>query len=79
MSERTTRLTMWAMLTAFLMPLVLLSTNAAQARTSPWTITKTHWSEVDEQAYSDFIEGIGAEDCWTMDECLKSPSNPYRA
>ena len=70
---------MWAMLTAFLMPLVLLSTNAAQARTSPWTITKTHWSEVDEQAYSDFIEGIGAEDCWTMDECLKSPSNPYRA
>ncbi len=70
---------MWALLTALLVPIVLLSSSPVQARTAPWTITKTEWSPADEQAYSDFIEGLGAEDCWTMDECLKSPSNPYRA
>jgi hypothetical protein len=79
MSERTTGLMMWALLTALLVPIVLLSSSPVQARTAPWTITKTEWSPADEQAYSDFIEGLGAEDCWTMDECLKSPSNPYRA
>ena len=43
-----------------------------------WRITKTHWSQSDERAYETFITALGEADCWTLDECLKSPANIYR-
>ena len=52
--------------------------SSASAATFPWRITKDHWSEADEKGYEDFIAGLGAADCWSMDECLKSSANPYR-
>tara|TARA_R110000824_G_scaffold155226_6_gene327731 strand:- start:20719 stop:22383 length:1665 start_codon:yes stop_codon:yes gene_type:complete len=50
----------------------------ASAATSPWRITKDHWDASDERGFEEFITAIGAADCWTVDECLKSPANPYR-
>jgi len=50
----------------------------ASAGTFPWRITKDHWSAADEKGYEDFVAGLGAADCWTIDACLKSSANPYR-
>ena len=52
--------------------------SSASAATFPWRITKDHWSALDEQGYEDFVTGLGAADCWSVDECLKSSANPYR-
>lgn len=43
-----------------------------------WRITKDHWDEADEKGWQDFVTRLGAEDCWTIDACIKSPANPYR-
>jgi hypothetical protein len=64
--------------------LVLLSTMNASAQTSPflsegWVITKTQWSATDERNYSAFVQAIGDSGCNTIDSCIKSPANPYRA
>lgn len=48
------------------------------AATSPWRITKDHWSASDEQGFEQFVTRLGAEDCWSIDACMKSPANPYR-
>ena len=50
----------------------------ASAAVSSWRITKDHWDASDEKGYEDFVTGLGAADCWTVDECLKGPGNPYR-
>ncbi|MEQ9519985.1 MAG: hypothetical protein RLN89_11160 [Parvibaculum sp.] len=49
------------------------------APVEPWRITKEAWSETDERGYSEFVELIGASDCWDVDDCFDNPSNPYRA
>ncbi len=55
------------------------STMEAQAAgAEPWRITKEVWSEADERGYSEFVEAIGKADCWNVDDCLESTSNPYR-
>ncbi|MEP2829642.1 hypothetical protein [Parvibaculum sp.] len=51
---------------------------AAHAQDARWRITKERWSETDEKAWQDFVAALGAADCWTFDECIKSPANPYR-
>jgi hypothetical protein len=51
----------------------------AAARSYNWKITKTEWSPADEKGFSEFVEALGAADCWTVDECLRSPANPYRS
>ena len=38
-----------------------------------------HWSETDERDYSRFIADIGESGCNTVDKCLHSPHNPFRA
>ena len=43
-----------------------------------WRITKERWEPSDEKAWQDFVAALGATDCWTFDECIKSPANPYR-
>ena len=52
--------------------------SAAYAQDARWRITKERWSESDEKAWQDFVAALGAADCWTFDQCIKSPANPYR-
>lgn len=57
---------------------------ADTATTSPeWKITKTEWSEQDEQNFQSFVRQIGeaveARRCQTVSQCLNSAINPYRA
>jgi len=57
----------------------MLAGTPVLANSYTWRITKTEWSPADERGFSEFIEGLGAADCWTVDECLRSPANPYRS
>lgn len=50
----------------------------ASAASSSWRITKDRWGASDEQGFQEFVARIGAEDCWSIDACMKSPANPYR-
>src|SRR5690554_849440 len=54
------------------------SATTAHAQSALWRITKERWDASDEKAWQDFVAGLGAADCWTFDECIKSPANPYR-
>ena len=65
--------------TAALMGLGLMAAPAEAARSSKWIITKDHWTESDERGFSDFVTALGDADCYTMNDCLKSAANPYRA
>ncbi|MEQ8745247.1 hypothetical protein [Pyruvatibacter sp.] len=58
---------------------VATTSSALAARSSQWVITKDHWSESDERGFSEFVTALGEADCYTMNDCLKSPANPYRA
>lgn len=58
--------------------LVLSGLASAAHADTRWRITKERWSETDEKAWQDFVAALGAADCWTFDECIKSPANPYR-
>ncbi len=44
-----------------------------------WEVYKTHWSDADEAGYAAFVQAIGRSDCTSLDACLKSDANPYRA
>ncbi len=44
-----------------------------------WRITKPEWSASDERAYGEFVRALGLSDCRTVDACLKSSANIYRA
>jgi hypothetical protein len=54
------------------------SASAAHAQGALWRITKERWDASDEKAWQEFVAALGAADCWTFDECIKSPANPYR-
>lgn len=42
-----------------------------------WKVTRTAWTEADEDAYGQFIRAIGESSCKTTHECLTSPlANP---
>ncbi len=43
-----------------------------------WHIYKTEWSPEDELGYMAFVTAIGRASCFTIDECLRDPANPYR-
>ncbi|MES1990875.1 MAG: hypothetical protein V4441_07985 [Pseudomonadota bacterium] len=56
--------------------------DAASPATPPamrWRVTKTQWTQSDERAFGEFVHALGTSDCGTMDECLKSSANIYRA
>lgn len=57
---------------------MLGASGAAHAQDARWRITKERWEPSDEKAWQDFVAALGAADCWTFDECIKSPANPYR-
>jgi len=44
-----------------------------------YVVRQDHWSADDERAYQDFIMAIGKSDCATLDACLRSAANPFRA
>ncbi|MEN6543624.1 hypothetical protein [Parvibaculum sp.] len=57
-----------------------LDPNAAPAPEGlQWRILKPEWSASDERAYGEFVRAIGLSECRSVDECLKSPANIYRA
>lgn len=57
---------------------VSFGTATAHAQDARWRITKERWDASDEKAWEGFVAALGAADCWTFDECIKSPANPYR-
>ncbi len=56
----------------------VVSAVPAAAQSAQWRITQERWSDTDEKAWQDFVAALGGTDCWTFDECIKSPANPYR-
>ncbi len=55
----------------------------AAAASSDWRITKSHWTEQDEAKFGEFIASLGqaieTRKCGTVESCLKSSANSYRA
>lgn len=54
---------------------------AAQPATGPYVYVVRHdrWTEEDERDWHDFIKAIGGSDCATLNACLRSSANPFRA
>ena len=42
-------------------------------------IQADRWTTADERGYGEFITAIGESGCRSVDACLKSPANPFRA
>ena len=42
-------------------------------------ILSDSWTTADERGYGEFISGIGASGCRTVNACLRDPANPFRA
>jgi hypothetical protein len=63
----------------------LLWWGAAQAQAPDaahaflYVIRYDHWTDADERAYSEFIQGIGDSQCRTVDSCLHGSWNPFTA
>ena len=77
MLKRTAMLGLWAL---------LASVVAASAEETPSSLSSSlyvirydHWSEADERGYRQFVQAIGESDCDTLDACLHSDANPFRA
>ena len=52
---------------------------AASYGPSIYQIRYDRWTEEDERGYGEFIAAIGNADCHTVNDCLHSPANPFRA
>ncbi|HWA30923.1 MAG TPA: hypothetical protein VG867_07485 [Rhizomicrobium sp.] len=46
---------------------------------SVYLIRYDHWTAEDERGYGEFIAAIGNADCHTVNDCLHSTGNPFRA
>lgn len=44
-----------------------------------FSIRRLSWTDADERAYGEFVAALGNADCRTVDACLKSAANPFRA
>ncbi len=67
----------WRHLLASLL-LLLAAALPARADTS-YLIRSPGWSEADERGFGEFITAIGDSGCDSVDACLKSAANPFRA
>jgi hypothetical protein len=56
----------------------IASTAAAQVTSFPWLIKKDHWSAIDEENYSKFVESIYQSRCNTVVRCMNGSGNWYR-
>ena len=67
--------------TPFALPFDYKTANIPDAinTTREWVVRKTHWSQEDELGYAAFVYRIGASNCRSLDSCLKSEANPFRA
>lgn len=68
----------WARVALFA-GLALVSEVAVATPNQEWAIKRTEWSATDERNFGDFITALADSGCRTVDACLKSPANPYRA
>lgn len=54
---------------------------SAQAQSARWRITKSQWTEQDENSFGQFVARLGAavekRECFKVDTCLKSTANQY--
>jgi len=57
---------------------VLLAAAPAEADTL-YRIRAERWTAADERGFGEFLAAIGESNCRTVDACLKSPANPFRA
>ncbi|MGC9954708.1 MAG: hypothetical protein ABSD21_10565 [Rhizomicrobium sp.] len=71
---------LWAFL-ASVLPII-----AAEAGEPPgsqpsflYVIRYDRWSDADERGFGEFVQAIGESDCDTLDACLHSDANPFRA
>jgi hypothetical protein len=46
---------------------------------SVYLIRYDRWTPEDERGFGEFVTGIGEADCHSVNECLHSPGNPFRA
>jgi hypothetical protein len=46
---------------------------------SVYLIRYDRWTPADERGFGEFVTGIGESDCHTVNDCLHSPGNPFRA
>ena len=82
-----------AVAVSFSLLLALTGASPSHARTTPatqdvstvtkkpdlsWHIKKDHWSGEDNRNFEKFIFFMGDSGCRTVDQCLKSPANPWR-
>jgi hypothetical protein len=44
-----------------------------------WKIVKDRWSAEDEAGFERFVQAIGRSNCMSLEGCLQTPANPYRA
>ncbi len=58
--------------------LFLVLAPAAQG-SALYVVRYDHWSDDDERGYRDFVAALGADNCTTVDTCLHSAANPFRA
>ena len=62
--------------------LVVVSAANAEDSFQPssrYVVRTDHWSAADEQGYGAFVQAIGESSCSTLDACLHSDANPFRA
>lgn len=66
----------WASATACLF--LLLAAMPARAD-AVYRIRSDRWTAADERGYGEFLAALGDSACRSVDACLKSPANPFRA
>lgn len=44
-----------------------------------WKIVKDEWSAADEDGFARFVQAIGRSNCMSLEGCLQTQANPYRA
>lgn len=59
--------------------LVLLLAAAPARADALYRVMSDRWTAADERGYGEFLAAIGDSGCRTVDACLKSPANPFRA
>jgi hypothetical protein len=60
-----------------LLSLLALAGGAAAQDVSTYRVMRETWSDADERGYAEFINALGNANCRTIDQCLKSPANPF--
>lgn len=46
---------------------------------STYLIRYDRWTDADERGFGEFVTGLGEANCRTVNDCLHSPGNPFRA